>query len=784
MYVAKREWPTSAVDVISVLCGIGVAASHVVLRGVSPVGTLPADLAWTSLLGVIAGLTVSRVPAWLSLLGSFALLAVVGTTASATTALIAVAVAAWAIDRSSWSTSIAHALKDEPTPLRVGAAAGSSASLLNSSLWLQDHGVQFLSTGASALLWTVLLTTALAQGARRPTWKVIGLAATAVVVAILAGVGMAADFRTSYIAATEAEREARVLIDAARAGDFELAEASFERSRNAFETMNAPLESRTLRMLGHVPIAGPNLKAVEGLLIPLSEMLTTADAALHSSQDLDSLVDSGSVDVAHLAGLAEYGDAALDQVSALHTNLTGQRNVWVVPQLGHRLDAVAKQVAPLTDISEVSLANGVRDLLGSTEQRSYLLVFGNTAEARELGGFAGGTALVRIEDGRISLGRADRPNLLNENPASLGNLSEGPPQRFLEHRPWRYSQNFTAMADFPTLARTLGDLYPVMSGSEVDGVAYIDSAALAALVGLVGEVHLDEANRTIRADEVDHLVTVSQYELNFESREEREDFLGELVEAIFQAMFSEGTKLDPMNFQPVVDAIREDRLMFVPFDQNQFQTTQAIGLVGGIERTAGQDYLAVSHLNGGPNKLDPYLHRTVEYDATVDPLTGQLDATVTITLRNDTPLGLSEYAAGNEHDYPMGTNRAFVVVHTPHDAVTWAGNEDELELTRSWTEFGLQRHEQVVVVPRGQSKTVTLQLSGSVTPGDYHIDIGHQPLANDDDLTISVEPTIGRLGESGRDFQARFTLERDTDLQAAWVPASTQPVARSVGGGE
>lgn len=298
-------------------------------------------------------------------------------------------------------------------------------------------------------------------------------------------------------------------------------------------------------------------------------------------RSLDGVVEEQRLMVEQAERVAQHGDTAIAHAMELHRNLQGERNVWVLNSLGRRLDALSDRVDPVAEMSGVSLVDSARHLLGSDEPRSYLLLLGNPAEARELGGFAGGSAVVRVDDGQVSLTRADRPKVLNENATTPAAFTSAPPQRFLEHRPWLYAQNFTAMIDFPTLAQTLGDLFPEMSGSEIDGVVYVDSTALAALVGLVGEVHLEDADRTIRADEVSGFITIDQYDIEFESLQDREDFLGELIGAIFDAMLGPETELKLENLRPVLDAIREDRLMFAPLDDSQLSAMKALGIAGG-----------------------------------------------------------------------------------------------------------------------------------------------------------------------------------------------------------
>src|SRR5690606_38125642 len=72
--------------------------------------------------------------------------------------------------------------------------------------------------------------------------------------------------------------------------------------------------------------------------------------------------------------------------------------------------------------------------------------------------------------------------------------------------------------------------------------------------------------------------------------------------------------------------------------------------------------------NKGNNKIDSYLRRSIDYVATFDPSTGAVEATATITLRNDAPaFGLPLAIIGsNDQGLPLGTNAMFFSFYTPH----------------------------------------------------------------------------------------------------------------------
>lgn len=647
--------------------------------------------------------------------------------------------------------------------------------LFLATLTLQDHGRPLASAAFAVVVWVLVALAAFGRAPRHVRFGVATVIATLVVGLGGITVAAAADLQEAYDATRRAQDELRRGYASAKEGDFDSVQGAINRATTHVADARSSFDSPFVNALRHAPIAGPNLHVVADLLNPANDLANSARRATDAAQDLDELWTSDGVSLEKISTIGAHSDSLLEDARVLRSTVDRQlgeeSSIWLAPQLIEQLHTVVARTETLDEVADISIRSVVERLLGSGEPRTYLLLLGNTAEARELGGFTGGTALVSVQDGAVSLVRADRPIALNENPSSPRVLSMPVPQRFLDHRPWDYSQNYTAMADFPSLAHALGDLYPAMGGAEVDGVAYMDPTAVAAFVAMVGEVDLPVANTSMTADEVVRFINVEQYE-RFDERADREDFLSELMTATFQSIVGSTSDLDLSNASAIVEAVRQDRILFVPFDDAEFTIMETLGVVGGIPNIEGQDYLAVSTLNAGPNKLDTYLHRTVSYEASVDPRTGELTAVVEVTLRNDAPPDLPRYARYNQLGLPDATNRAVVVVHTPHDVVDrTGGNEPAME--RSFREFGLQRHETVVHVPRGGSRTVTFMLSGTVVAGEeYRLHLGHQPLVNNDAVSLMIEPTIA--GTAGA-IQKEIVLTADRQFSTTW----TRPEAPS-----
>ena len=731
--------------------------------GLDPVGSQAASIAWTGVLGAFAGIVLPRAPLWLVVLAAFSTLGFVETEVGGGFALVALGTAVWIVDQNGWSSTIAEGT----TLIGHGALveAVASTSLLLSTLTLQDHGRPFASAAFAAGVWLVLALAAFIRQPKHARLAILTTSITTFLAVSAVSVAAAADLREAHDAATGAQSELRSGLRSIQQGEFGALDSSIERAVSQVNTAQSALSSPFVEVFRHTPVAGPNLRAVQEVLKPASDLAESVQAASLATGGLDDLLTAEGLAIDEIRELSENADTVLQNALALREVVVRQQTqdaAWIVPPVDHQLAEIVARTTPLEGVAEVSVREVTEQLLGSNEPRSYLVLLGNTAEARELGGFAGAATLISVDQGAVSLVRSNRPRDFDRSSAAA--LSDVVPQRFLDHRPWIHPQNYTAMVDFPTLARAVSDLYPTMGGTEVDGIAYIDPMTVAALVGLVGEVHLEEADVTVSPEQVVQLISVEQYE-QYDERSQRENFLSELIAATFDAVFTREADFDLAQASELLAAIEQDRFLFAPSDAAEFQLMETLGVVGGLPDRAGNDYLAVSTLNAGPNKLDTYLHRTVSYQAQLNPTTGGLEAVVEVTLRNEAPAGLPSYAASNGHDLARGSNRSIVVVHTPHDLTDWSGG-DEPAMQRSWREFDLQRHEQVVVIPRGETRTVTFTLAGSVPEGaEYQLDLGHQPLLNTDSVALHIEPTSGWNETLSQEFE----LTTDRRFTASWT---------------
>ena len=95
-------------------------------------------------------------------------------------------------------------------------------------------------------------------------------------------------------------------------------------------------------------------------------------------------------------------------------------------------------------------------------------------------------------------------------------------------------------------------------------------------------------------------------------------------------------------------AAREKHIMLWSNRPKEQQLFEDIGAAGAVAPVEG-DFLGLVTQNASGNKIDYFLRRSVDYQVELDPGSGRLRATATVTLSNDAPAsGLPLGVIGNQ----------------------------------------------------------------------------------------------------------------------------------------
>lgn len=313
------------------------------------------------------------------------------------------------------------------------------------------------------------------------------------------------------------------------------------------------------------------------------------------------------------------------------------------------------------------------------------------------------------------------------------------------------------------------ELYSQKGGRPVDGVITVDPWALAAVLELAGPIEFagpDGSVIEVDAATLPGFLLTEQY-VRFPDDTDRSRALARMVGALFQALERADPSVDEVGeaFAPVVERGRLTMTLADETRSNPLLDRLGLGATPG-EVTV--DQVAVVHTNAAGNKLDAHLDRTVDYRVDLHDA-GGLEAEVRITLHNTAdPDALPDAVAGRPErtGVDRGTNVSLVSVLTPHRvqsagieaAGTDATSVEPLPVGLS-EEPGFTGATVAVSVDPGESVTVVFTLTGAVElggadgAGGYSVRVDHQPLARDDEWTITLD---------GRRIATDVELTRDT----------------------
>jgi hypothetical protein len=364
----------------------------------------------------------------------------------------------------------------------------------------------------------------------------------------------------------------------------------------------------------------------------------------------------------------------------------------------------------------------------------------------------------------MSLGRFGRSSELVAAPGSPRRTISGPADFLARYGRFDPASGFIDVAsspDLPTVAEVDRELYPQAGGKPIDGVIRVDPVGLAALLQYTGPIEVASARKALTAENAaDYLLREQYVTFTGAANAERIDVLDDLGHATFDRL----TRVDLPGPQQLArdlgPMVQGQHLSMTTFDDTSRRLLDRTGLTGAVPPVNG-DQIGVIINDIGGSKIDLFLERDIEYRASWDPDTGTIDATATVTLRNNAPAaGLPDYIIGNvvtantpDHEVlPRGTNRAFVSIYSPWFPLSPKvdGVETPFQIE---DELGRKVASLTIDIPAGGQRTLSVQVHGQLPIGQpYHLDIWRQSLALDGQATVHIK------GPNGHNVDRRFSL--------------------------
>jgi hypothetical protein len=515
---------------------------------------------------------------------------------------------------------------------------------------------------------------------------------------------------------------------AVRSGDQVVARARLSSAERRAHRADSRVTGWLWSSYSHLPAAGAPVREARGL-IEITDAVT-ADV-------LKPLVGAAPAS-AHWSGRADLSaiTRAAPSLSSADARLATERRRLAALPVAHvkPLDEARARLASSLDELAVDLrdaavgAKALPPLLGADHPTTLLLVAQNLAEERATGGLIGSFALVRAENGRITLLRSGSDSDLVDATRPVVDLGRdfqaryGPAQAAST---WR-SANLTP--DVPTAGRILAGLSARQLHVDVDGVVLIDPVALSYLLRATGAVEVPGLGTVSGGNAVSLLLKdiYARYP-GAGDQPARKQALRRAFDSVVVRLQRPTTGGLARELVRAASSGHVSVYASDPAVQSELERSR----IAGALPTAGP-FLSVVTQDVGGSKLDYYLRRSVSYVATPSPIAVDLgvgaetveDAIVSVTLRNDAPpSGLPPYVTVRADDAgvrPVGQLKTWVSVYLgPRSTYSKATLDGRPVSLSSGVENGLSVLSAYVTVDPGKAVSLVLSVqqpagSGSV----------------------------------------------------------------------
>ncbi len=542
-------------------------------------------------------------------------------------------------------------------------------------------------------------------------WRAVTLGC-AVAIALCVGGGLWVGLRAS-LATNELRQAADAVGGVIQSPEADLGlaiDAAGEHARAASVLMGDPVWTIT----EGVPWIGAHLRAIRGVGA-VAVGLTDA-ASRDAMTDLLTALRSGALAPVDGQFDADAVDGASEAARALATKLAAaallipQDSGTLVPSVG---EALGDGAQILRDASSALVAGAdlVPQMLGVEGSRTYLLLFTTNAEWRSRSGVVGATALIRAQDGRLSLTAQAAGAAFPPYDEPVIELDDDFRALF-GTRPARWIQNVTQFPDFAVGARAAAEMWELRFGEAVDGVVLIDPVSVSYLLAATGPLVLGDGE-TLSAD---NAVALLLHDVYVRLPVDRQDaFFADAARRIFDAVASGAA--DPALLVRALDrSASEHRLAIWSADPDEQTLVAATSVAGGLPRSDATTSRIGVYLNDGTgSKIDYFVRASAQTRWCADEA-GRSTLVLRIEIANQAPQNSSSLPAyvtgGGAFGVPEGHARTIAYVYLPPaftlvdaDRPVGSGTDAERSVVRWPSE-----------VEPGASDSVVLTLRGPHTP--------------------------------------------------------------------
>ena len=607
----------------------------------------------------------------------------------------------------------------------------------------------------------------------------------------------AASARNEMLAARDAMERGR---SALLGGDVTTAAERFGEAQDAFIRASGSARSLPLHALSAIPVVGRTPDAIAAMADAgrqVAEAGATLTGTIERIGGLEALAPShGRLPLARLPVVARAAENARALIgSALaEVERTGPA-LLASPVADARTEALG-QLTKLDDTlrNASTILSGLPAILGAEGERRYFFGAQNPAELRGTGGYLGTYAIVTMSKGAMRFS-AFRPIQSLPNEPRLPPAPNRDFARIYDQYGSRgFWPNVNMSPDVPSTAVAIERLWDAGGGAPLDGVILADPFALRSMLEATGPVPAPSLGTTLTADTVIPFTTNEVYS-TITDPTKRKLALGIAAQAVFQR-FMAGTADPTASASALLSVVSGGHLLVATDDAPVQRAFEATGVGGALTSSSYGDLLSVVLNNGGGNKVDYYLDRTVDYSVQLGA-DGTSSGTVRVDLSNHAPLrGEPSYVLG---PFPgvsrRGEDVPFVWMYCARSCTIGGRSVDLMHRDLGpEREQGLPIARDYLRIPSGERATLRYSVSttdawrGDEYGGTYDFTFLNQPTIRPTSLRLSVQVPAGMhitstsvpMRVSGSSAVLQGVPGRTFHLEIAFQPSLVERFRHSV----
>ena len=499
--------------------------------------------------------------------------------------------------------------------------------------------------------------------------------------------------------------------------DVDGAQRALARAQDATEGARSSLSGPQWSLARVLPGVGDDVGAAQRLAVTVDDVTHGAlPAVMTAVGDVDPRrigLRDGRVELAPLRRASGQLTRASTLLSTADQQAAAIRTSDLTTSLAGKVEETQRLLAQSSRLARTAAVAGrlLPDMLGQRGRRDYLLLAQNSAEQRSLGGIPGAIALLRADDGRLSLVKQTTAVDLGPFPRPVLPLTPAE-QALYGDVLGTYPQNVTDTPDFPRAAQLITAMWQRRMGGKIDGVASIDPWALQLLLRAVGPVDTDAGRLT--GSNATRKLLVDVYRDVPDPKQQNVVFAQAAQQVFDRVRRFSG---DPRALtRALADGVDEGRVMVwsARAAEEKVLATTSLGRALSDSRTSKPQVGVYLH-DRTQSKMSTYQRMRIDAQPTRCGTT--TSAKVKVTVRSVAPAdrNLPAYVTGGGVRVRPGNILTQVVLYAPRGwTITGVRASDGRRDLVSYQHDGLWAGTRDFELAPGQSKSVTVEMGGSV----------------------------------------------------------------------